>query len=49
MEQYITYILGGKSNHVCENEEYKTVYKVESGKIEDNGKQTFYKCSNACI
>ena len=36
MEQYLAYILGGKGHHICEDEEYKTVYQTKGGKIMGN-------------
>ena len=36
MEQHLAYILGGKGHYICEDKEYKAVYKTESGKIMEN-------------
>ena len=36
MEEYIVDLLGSKSNYICEDEKYKIIYEIESGKIMDN-------------
>ena len=33
MEQHIVDLLGSQGYYICEDEEYKIVYEVESGKV----------------